>query len=284
MFLFCLGISAVYAQDGEFHLDKVYKLNKNGTIDLGSSDARVFVTGSLRADAHVKIDRKVVVKGINSSRDEFRVEVETVNGDLRIREHENSFHSGFITYTKEDYRIEIEAPEGVSLTIRGDDGDYYIKNINGDISMSLDDADAELSGCKGGSFSFRLDDGDIRMDQGRGSLEIQADDGDVEIYNGQFSSIRAKSDDGDLIIETSLTDNGEYFFDSQDGTIVVNITGGGGDFDIRHDDASVTAQGDFKTQHENEDHTKLSLSGGSAKVNVRADDARVKLTQASEKN
>src|SRR5688500_7489717 len=174
IFIFSLAFSAVYAQDGEFHLDKVYKLDKNGTIDLSSSDAKVFITGSLRPDAHVKIDRKVIVKGMNSSHDDFRVEVNAENGDLRIREQQNSLNSGFITYTKEEYRIEIEAPEGASLTIRGDDGDYYIKNINGDISMSLDDADAELAGCKGKSFTFRLDDGDIRMDKGSGALDIQA--------------------------------------------------------------------------------------------------------------
>lgn len=267
-----------FAQNGEFHLDKVYKVSKTGSIDLSSSDAKVFITGSLRPDAHIKIDRKVVVKGLNSSQESFNVEVEADNGDIKIREHQKSFNSGAINYYKEEYKIEIEAPEGASLVIRGDDGDYYIKNINGAISLSIDDADAELAGCKGNKFSFRLDDGNIRMDKGRGSLEISADDGDVEIYHGQFSSIYADMDDGDLMIETSLTDDGNYNIKSEDGSVTLSVISGGGEFDIRHDDGHVMAQGNFKTLLETEEHTKLALSNGHAKISLRADDARVKLS------
>jgi hypothetical protein len=274
----CSMLSTATAQDGEFHLDKVYSIDKKGTIDLSSSDAKVFITGSLRPDAHVKIDRKVVMKGLYSSREEFRVEIEPENGNLKIREYQNSVQSGIISYHSEEYRIVIEAPEGVSITIRGDDGDYYIKNVNGAISMSIDDADAELADCKGNKFSFRIDDGDIRMDKGNGSLEIDADDADVEIYNATFTSIHADADDGDLIIETSLANNGEYDFTTQDGMVSLNITGGGGEFDIRHDDGHVITQGIFKTSYESDDRTKLTLANGSARVVVRADDAKVKLT------
>ena len=274
----CSAFSVTFAQDGEFHLDKVYTVNKTGNIDLSSSDAKVFITGSLRPDAHVKIDRKVLIKGIYASREDFNVEVESENGNLKIKEYQTSVRNGIISYQSEEYKIVIEAPEGVSLTVRGDDGDYHIKNVNGAISMSIDDADAELSDCLGSKFSFRIDDGDIRMNKGKGSLEIDADDADVEIYNGAFTSIRADADDGDIIIETSLANNGEYDFNTQDGMVSLNVTGGGGEFDIRHDDGDVIAQGAFKTAYESEDRTKLTLSSGSARVVVRADDAKVKLT------
>jgi hypothetical protein len=280
LLLFCGTFLTAAAQhgDGEFHLDKVYTVGKTGTIDLSSSDAKVFITGSLRPDAHVKIDRKVVMKGFYSSREEFRVDVESENGNLKIKEYQNSVQNGFISYHSEEYRIVVEAPEGVSLTIRGDDGDYYIKNVNGAISMSIDDADAELSDCKGNRFSFRIDDGDIRMDKGNGSLEIDADDADVQIYNAAFTSIQADADDGDIEIETSLANNGSYDFNTQDGLVSLNITSGGGEFDIRHDDGHVMSQGGFKTTYESEDRTKLTLANGSARVVVRADDAKVRLT------
>jgi hypothetical protein len=276
-FLSICVVSVALAQDGDFHLDNVYKIDKNGTIDLSSSDAKVFITGSLRPDVHLKIDRTVVTKGIYSSREDFTVEVEETNGDLRIRERQNSYSSGIVTYSKEDYKIQIEAPEGASLTIRGDDGDYFVKNINGAISMSIDDADAQLTACNGNKFSFRIDDGDIRMDGGKGSLEIDADDADVQIYKGRFSSIDSNSDDGDVVIQTSLADNGQYSFKCQDGLVALDITGGGGDFTIRHDDGHVTTSGDFQTKFESEDETRVTLAKGNAKVSVRADDARVKL-------
>lgn len=275
-----LAATLTFAQDGEFHLDKNFKISKNGTIDLNSSDAKVFITGASRSDVHVKIDRKVTMKGVYNSTSEFRVDIDEDDGNLRIREHQMGTSMGIIGYYKEEYKIEIEAPEGISLLVRGDDGDYYIKNVNGEISLSLDDADAELVSCKGDKFSFRIDDGDIRMDSGRGSLEVDGDDADVAIYHASFSSIYADVDDGDLIIETSLANDGKYSLNSQDGLISMNITGGGGDFDIRHDDGHVSTDSGFKINEEDKSRTKVSLAKGTAKVSMRVDDARVKLTSS----
>jgi hypothetical protein len=273
-------LSSVATVAQNFHLDKEYKVNATGIIDLGSSDAKVYITGSKRATAHVKIDREVTTKGILFGDDdqEFKVEVSEENGNLRLRERKSGTTVGVVGVYNEKYRIEIAAPEGMSLTVRGDDGDYFIKNINGSMELSLDDADVELADCKGSRFTFRMDDGDLKMDQGRGSLEIDGDDSDVQIYNGRFSEVHADVDDGDLRIETSLDDKGEYFFESQDGLIALTILSGGGEFDIRHDDASVHSGSDFKTISENENSTKLSLPRGTAKIVMRADDASVRLT------
>lgn len=266
------------AQDKDFHLDKEYALAKNGTIDLSSSDAEVIITGTSRsATAHVKIDRSVVVKGWYKGSEDFRVDIDAENGNLKIREHQNSVHVGIVGYYDEKYKIEIEAPEGISLLIRGDDGDYFIKNIDGAISMNFDDGDAQLTGCDGSDFRFRLDDGDVKMDKGRGALDVVADDADIEVLDASFTSISARLDDGDFLVHTSLSNGGDYSIDSQDGLVLLDILGGGGEFSIRHDDSRVDAQGDFKALEESESFTKLSLGQGSAKVNVRADDASIRL-------
>ena len=86
-------VSVALAQDKDFHLDQVYKIDKKGTIDLSSSDAKVYITGSLRPDVHVKIDRSIETKGIYKSREEFTVDVEPINGDLKIRELQRSYSS-----------------------------------------------------------------------------------------------------------------------------------------------------------------------------------------------
>jgi hypothetical protein len=278
-FVLCvLALSAAHAQSpGEFHLDKDYKIGKTGTLDLSASDANVYVTGSNRTTAHVKVDRVVTTKGWGTREETFDVTVEEENGDLKIREKQNSHYSGLFGYYNEDYKIEIEIPNGVSLVVRGDDGDYFIKNINGSISLSLDDADAELSDCLGNQFKFRLDDGDLRMNQGKGKLEVKGDDADVFIYKGNFSEIDATLDDGEMTIETSLTNSGNYYLKTEDGSVVMNILGGGGTFEIRHDDGRVITEGNFKTLVESEKETKVSLASGSAVVRVEADDARVRL-------
>lgn len=269
-------IRVAFAQEGKFQIDKEYKISKTGIIDLGSSDAKVFIIGSVRTSAHVKIDRTVTAKGWTSTPPAFAVDIEETKEGLRIRERQDEADLAF-GYYDEEYRIEIEAPEGVSLTIRGDDGDYYIKNINGSISLSLDDADAELTDCKGDTFRFRFDDGDLRMNTAKGTLEVNADDADIEIYNAQFKSIDANIDDGDLQIETSLTNAGVYDIVSQDGTVSLDITAGGGEFNIHHDDGKVIKSAVFKTILESESETKVSLPNGTANVTIRADDANVKL-------
>ena len=264
-------------KEGNFHLDQEYKVSPTGTIKLNSSDGKFYVAGSNRTGIHVKIDREVITKGLTFGHEEFSVDVTENNGDLEIRERSNHVSVGMIGYRSEKYAIHIEAPEGMSLLVKGDDGDYWIRNINGVISLDVDDGDIELTQCSGNKFDFRLDDGEIVMDEGSGTLDIDADDADVEIKNATFTTVHANVDDGDLIIETSLADDGTYFIDAQDGLVSLAVIKGGGQFDVRHDDARIITEGDFKITEDSEDRTRLTLASGAAKVDIRADDARVRL-------
>ncbi len=274
-FLFSITLWA--QKDGDYHLDKEFDLNPMGSIDLSSSDAKVFITGSDRKNVHLKIDRTVVTKGFSFGSDDFAIEIDNSNGNLKIRERANSSSHGIIGYYNEDYEIRIEASEGASLLVKGDDGDYLIKNINGSISMRADDGDIELVGCKGSRFRFQLDDGNLTMDHGRGAIEINIDDGDVRINNANFSSVIADIDDGDFMIETSLSNTGEYKIRAEDGTVSMIVTNGGGQFDVHHDDARVIAEGAFEVYEQSETFTSLKLPNGTAKVDIRADDARIRL-------
>jgi len=277
-----VGLSvASFAQDKNknFHLDKEYKVSVSGTLQLSSSDAKVHITGSSRKTAHVKIDREVNTKGLVFGDEDFRVDVEERDGNLDIKEYHRSVNVGIVGYHYEKYTINIEIPEGMSLQLRGDDGDYFVTSVNGAIDASMDDGDLELTACKGSAFKFRLDDGDIKMDEGKGTLEVDADDADVVIQKGNFSRIIADMDDGDFIVQTSLTDNGEYHIDSQDGSISLTVLAGGGRFDIRHDDGRVLTEGKFSVEEKSEDHTIVTLANGKAKIDIRADDARVRLIQ-----
>lgn len=271
------SISSIKAQDGEFKLDKIYSMDPNGTIDMQTDDAKIKITGTNRKDVHVNIYRKEVTHGWRYNRRDFYVDVEERGGDLFIREEPKTGILISVGYMREEYEIIIEAPEGISLVIKGDDDDYIIRNINGSIFLNIDDGDAELIGCSGNHFEFEIDDGDIEMDEGKGFLYIRADDADVYIQNGKFDDITATLDDGNLIIETSLADNGSYSFRVDDGTIELYISDGGGEFDIRHDDARISSSREFILIEKDENETFLELPNGTARVKVRADDARVRL-------
>lgn len=278
--LIALSSISVFAQSdkiADFHLDKEYKIAPAGIIRLNSSDAKVFITGSSRSTAHVKIDREVTTKGVIFGEDKFHVDVTESEGNLTIKEKSGTTHISMVGYYNEKYTINIEAPEGASLVINGDDGDYFVKAIHGSIELNLDDADIELAECKGNNFKVRLDDGDLRMDTGKGTLEVDADDADIVIKQAAFEKIIADIDDGDFVVETSLSDDGDYDINCQDGLISFTVLGGGGKFDIRHDDARVMTEGKFDTIEKSEDRTRLTLANGNANVSIRADDARVRL-------
>jgi hypothetical protein len=278
LFLSSLTLLAQSEKKGaDFHLDKEYKITSSGVIRLSSSDAKVFITGSTRTTAHIEIDREITSKGVIFGEEKFSVEVTESEEGLSIKEKSGSSHVSMVGYYNEDYRINIEAPAGVSLVIRGDDGDYFIKEINGSIELDLDDADIELSGCKGNNFRVKLDDGDLMMDTAKGTLELDADDADVKIRNAAFDKIMVDIDDGDFVVETSLSENGDYYIDAQDGLVSMTVLGGGGKFDIRHDDARVITEGNFDTVEKSEDRTRLTLANGNANVKIHADDARVRL-------
>jgi hypothetical protein len=272
-------LSLTYAQNQntDFHLDKEYAVKPEGLIDLSSSDAHVTITGSFRKTAHVKIDREVHNKGWVFGEESFTVNVNEAEGNLKIEERSSSTHVGIVGAHYEKYTIVLEVPAGVGLRVRGDDGDHIIRSVNGAIDIKVDDGDIELIACKGSDFRFQIDDGDIKMDEGKGTLEVDADDADITIQKGNFSKINADMDDGDFIIQTSLTNNGEYFIDAQDGMVSFTVLSGGGKFDIRHDDARVQTEGNFNLVEKSEDRTRLTLANGNARVDIRADDARVKL-------
>ena len=269
----------ILAQDGDFNLDKTYPINLSGTIVLKSSDADITITGSDRSDVHVKVMRKVTSKGWSMGTREFTIEVEERCGNLEIIERSSGSHVSFVGYMNETYKIDIEAPKGVSLDLDGDDGDYFITSVDGAITLDIDDGDADFKNCNGRYFSFNLDDGDIRMDKAAGRLSVKMDDGDLEIDNADFTIIDATVNDGDIKLATTLDDDGGYYIRADDAGLYLVVLGGGGRFDIRHDDSRISAARDFEFIREAEEETILELAGGNAKFNIKTDDSSIRLSK-----
>ncbi len=271
-----------FAQIKDFHLDQEYAIAKDGTIDLRCSDAKVTVIGTNRtALAHVKIDRTVVTKGWYATKGFFTVDVEANEGNLIIRERQSSQSTVMFGYISEEYTIKLEVPTGASLTIKGDDGNYYITNLKGIIKLDVDDGDVSLTQCKGSDFSFDLNDGRLKMDGGSGFLRINANDSDLEFSECSFTSIDADVADGDLILQSSITDTGNYTLRTQDGLLIFDVLTGGGIFSIRHNDARIHTQGNISSKQESENFTELEVGKGQAKVNIRSNDGSVRLKSSN---
>ena len=269
----------LFAQTDEYHLDEVYPIDAGGTINLVSDDADVWITGSDRDDVRIIVDYRLTVKGLSIGQsDEFEMIVEQRNGDLYIREKPRDIGVSFmIGESEEDYTIEIQVPHDVHLDIDGDDGEYEIVSIDGSLRADVDDSEFRIADCNGGDFDFSMDDGRLEMDGGNGRLRIEADDGDVRIDGGAFTDISAESDDSDIEITTSLYDNGNYRFEMDDGDLTLNITGGGGEFNIDHDNADVHTTRHFEEMRDDEDLAIYRLMGGNARVKIESDDGDINL-------
>ncbi|MEO1053306.1 MAG: DUF4097 family beta strand repeat-containing protein [Bacteroidota bacterium] len=270
---------AAFSQSDEYKLDKSYNISANGFINMRTNDADIKIVGSNRDDVRVKVYRKVESKGLASNNSEFRIDISEDGGDLVIREKREGNSYVVMGYRKVEYKISIEAPKTAGLKINGDDDDYIIENIDGNITMKVDDGDVKLSNCNGSNYDFVLDDGDVDMDGGSGNLSIRLDDGDFVVKNGNFKEINAVTDDGDIYLETSLTNDGDYFFRTDDGGIDMTVTSGGGEFDIRHDDSRLSSSDDFRVIEKSEDETRLKLDNGTAKIRMRVNDSRIKLSR-----
>lgn len=272
-------VGQVSAQkESNYHLDEVYKLASDGTVHLKSADANIKITGSDRTDVHLVIDRSERIRGISSGRGKFDVEVEERRGDLYITERESRGVRFQIGSQRVEYEIEIEMPSDGSLRIKGDDDDYVIRSVNGDISMEIDDGDIELIECNGDDFNLQLEDGDLKMDGGKGSIYIRSDDGDVDVRNGSFDRVELSAEDGNVSVETSLADRGVYELRGDDADIDFIVLSGGGRFNVSKDDGRISASSAFDTIQKSESRSKLELNGGSADVDIRIQDGRVRLS------
>ena len=275
LLLLSLSVTVVYGQDSDYSLDEKYSISKSGTLYLRTDDANVTIKGSNRSDVHVDITRKVDTKGVTWGSDEFTIEVEERDGDLLVKENNRSSYTGVIGYIREEYEVVIEVPHSVNLELKGDDDDYRITDVSGEVYINADDSDITLRNCTGDSFRFDIDDGDIDMDKGNGSLVLDIDDGDTFIEDATFTSMDVSMDDGEFTVETTLSDDGDYDIRSSDGRINIVVLDGGGIFKVSHDDSSVRASDEFDLKEREENRTVFELDGGNARLQIRCDDSRV---------
>jgi len=275
------GAFNVRAQDdeGAFKIDQNYEVSPDGTLELDTHDAHVEIVGSDRQDAHVYVFYHREVKGLKISEGgKFDMEVSARDGNLVLRQR-NERNFSFIGLGKviEKYSVRIEAPQGMSLNIRGDDDDYNITGMNGSIWLKADDGEAYLRDCDGDRFEITMEDGEFEMNRGRGSLRLQMDDGDARVMKGAFTDINAEAEDGDIEITSSLADDGSYYFRTDDGDVNLRVTGGGGSFIIHHDDGHISADMNFERLESGEHRTRYRLKGGSASVSFETNDGDVRL-------
>jgi len=265
------------AQKEIYELDNVYPLPTDGILELQTNDAEITITGMPRSDVHLVVYREATYRRLLSDgKKHFEVEV-TKRGDrLLIRDQHESYNR-MSWHKDERYLIEIEVPEDVDLVLKGDDDDYLVRYVNGDITLRAEDGDAQFENCGGKSFDFYVDNGTVYMNGGRGNLKVVGEDGEYIVEKGDFNSIYARMDDGALHLATRWYETGNYEIVNQDGSLHLDILEGGGKIAIKHDDGEIRTDNQFGPMVTNDHETLLSISGGDGRISIKTDDGDILL-------
>ncbi len=282
--LLWLPWAAVQAKSDKttFDLDETYAVDPDGILYLDTNDAEVKIVGADRADVHIRVhyQRKVTGFSNTNAEREFQVRVSEDHGNLYVHEvEEEGGEVIFFGSVSEEYEIHIEVPRTISLNLDGDDDDYLIEGIGGEIRLDMDDGDATIRDARGDSFEIAFQDGSVELFGGSGMLDVSVEDGAFYADDGAFSSIEARFEDGDVEVSTSLTDDGRYRFRGDDGRVTLNVLDGGGYFDCDLDDGRVRASSAFILEdgEEGGEYQLYRLAGGDADVRVRIEDGTIRL-------
>ena len=140
----------------------------------------------------------------------------------------------------------------------------------------------DLVQCKGSAFNLRTNDGKVNMDRGEGFLEFQWR---RRQYRCKECSVHqvfgATINDGHFNVESSLTNNGQYYVKTNDGSVDFTISAGGGKFDVTHNDGHVSTLGNFNVTEKSDNRSHITLADGTAQVEVETNDGNVRLTQSN---
>lgn len=278
LFFFTLLLFTLTAStQSTFSLDQVYDVSPNGTLKLTTEDANVTIKGTSRKDAHVKIYRKI--KSKSEIVGSWEIVVNNSGGDLSLTEKDQQYNKGkkWLNYEQLQYTVEIEIPYGMELKIIGEDDDYVIDQINGDIDLTMEDGNANISGCDSKYWNITMEDGDVDIDKMNGEARLRMEDGDIIIKDGDFSSFSAILQDGDIDVESNLNANAEIEIQAEDGDITFTYNDGGGEFDVNFEDGDVSIKSDGYDVVSKKDNRKKikTSSNGSAEVRISVEDGDV---------
>lgn len=262
-----------------FDLDEVYSISENGTVHLDSEDAEVQITASERSDVRVQVRYSQKKGGLWSSKGSTLEEFEITerNGDLYLNDIFNNRNNFvFFGWTNTDYVIEIEIPKSVNIELRGEDDDYELKGITGDIELDAVDGDVVIRDCTS-KIDLEMVDGDVSIKRCSGKAKIELVDGELQISRGQFEDLKVETVDGDMDIETSLKSDGNYRIATTDGDVSLEITKGGAEIRIDRGDGDVNVCREFKERRSRSADLAYQLEDGGAEIYMLTVDGDIDL-------
>ncbi len=296
LILIALSYSMTVSSQQIYKYNDSHKIGTGKTLHLSSNDANVIISGNNTSNASIEIYREA--KGSIAKKEDFGFEIEEKNGDLFILERRKQSKVNFIGYLNiMEYTINISLPHNVKLKLEGDDDNYEIKNIDGEIIIKSEDGNVNIFECNSPKINIKSDDGNINIANFNGDFKTSLEDGNITMTDCVINNFDVKIDDGNINLkycetrDTKIrTEDGNINLDVVKGDLSVTLDDG--DFvahdvysqniDIKGYDGDVSLglhmenNANYKIELDDGDLDIELLSGGGI-IKVRCDDGDVKL-------
>ena len=114
--------------------------------------------------------------------------------------------------------VEIEAPPGSTLELRGSNGAVTVAGAAGPVTATTSNGGLEVSGSQG-ELRLKTTNGGIRVEGGVGKIELNTTNGSIDIKAGK-AKVEVKTSNGSIRFAGRLTD-GEHSFTTSNGNVAV---------------------------------------------------------------
>ncbi len=226
---------ADFETSGGATADQEFDVGADGSLDIQVGDADVSVS-SRSGEARVifRVDGDEVSSA--AAIEDFGFEIETRNGELRIRSEEHQGR-GWDDRGHDDVSIEVTVPEDFDIRVQTGDGDIAVESFAGEVRLQTGDGDIAIEGARGDVLHLHTGDGDVAVGEVESrDVKIQTGDGDVSVHELQAVDVQVQTGDGDMNLRGV---SGALVASTGDGDIRVEIRQFGG-VRIRSGDGDVT--------------------------------------------
>jgi Putative adhesin len=179
-----------------------------------------------------------------------------------------------------DVELEIEVPEGCSVTVQTDEADVDIRGTHAPVSVVAEQGDVDVQDASA-ECAVRTTQGDITLRRITGRLNLHTTDGDSEILESRLGSCSVHSTNGDVTLETSLARPGEYKVETVNGDVELLIARGtGATVELRSANGDVSAKVPAEVLESGAHHWRGEINGGGAQVKIGSANGDLELVES----
>lgn len=217
---------AAIAQAADKTLDRSFKVESGGRLDVTADAADIVVSGGSNGTVVVK----VALSGDQDILDDVELSAEQTGNDVNVKAKRKSRGRGRL-----EGRITVQVPARYDVELRTAGGDLSIERINGKTRGKTAGGDVLASQLQG-NVEVQTSGGDVKVEGVQGDLTASTSGGDIVIDN-VTGATRASSSGGDVAARRT---NGATRLQSSGGDILAEVTNGKLD--------ATTSGGDIRVQ------------------------------------